>query len=168
MMKKVDPRELKDNAVQLIGYDWMLVSAGNKEHFNMMTASWGGLGFMWKKPVAFVVIRPQRYTFGLIEEGEEFTLSFFSEEYRKALSICGTTSGRDSDKVTATGLTPYFTANGNPAFQEARLVLECRKLYADMIKAEGFLDEGIISQWYPDADFHKMYVVEILNAWVAE
>ena len=105
-MKKIDPKEIRDNAVQLIGHDWMLVTAGTPEHFNMMTASWGGLGFMWKRPVAFVVIRPQRYTFGFIEKGEEFTLSFFSHEYHKALSVCGTTSGRDTDKVAASGLTP--------------------------------------------------------------
>ena len=105
-MKKIDPKEIRDNAMQLIGHDWMLVTAGTPEHFNMMTASWGGLGFMWKKPVAFVVIRPQRHTFGFIEAGEEFTLSFFSHEYHKALTVCGTTSGRDTDKVAASGLTP--------------------------------------------------------------
>ena len=104
-MKKIEPKEIQDNAVQLIGDDWMLVTAGSPEHFNMMTASWGGLGFMWKKPVAFVVIRPQRHTFRFIEAGDELTLSFFSHEYHKALTVCGTTSGRDTDKVAASGLT---------------------------------------------------------------
>lgn len=117
-MKKIDPKEIRDNAMQLIGHDWMLVTAGTPEHFNMMTASWGGLGFMWKKPVAFVVIRPQRHTFGFIEAGEEFTLSFFSHEYHKALTVCGTTSGRDTDKVAASGLTPYATENGNVSLRK--------------------------------------------------
>ena len=120
-MKKIEPKEIQDNAVQLIGDDWMLVTAGSPEHFNMMTASWGGLGFMWKKPVAFVVIRPQRHTFRFIEAGDELTLSFFSHEYHKALTVCGTTSGRDTDKVAASGLTPYVTENGNVSFTEARL-----------------------------------------------
>lgn len=102
-MKKIEPKEIQDNAVQLIGGDWMLVTAGSPEHFNMMTASWGGLGFMWKKPVAFVVIRPQRHTFRFIEAGDELTLSFFNHEYHKALTVCGTTSGRDTDKVAASG-----------------------------------------------------------------
>ena len=167
-MKKIDPKEIRDNAMQLIGHDWMLVTAGPPEHFNMMTASWGGLGFMWKKPVAFVVIRPQRHTFGFIEAGEEFTLSFFSHEYHKALTVCGTTSGRDTDKVAASGLTPYATENGNVSFMEARLVLECRKLYAEALKPECFLDRAISSEWYAAGDFHKMYIVEILNAWVEE
>ncbi len=167
-MKKIDPKEIRDNAVQLIGHDWMLVTAGTPEHFNMMTASWGGLGFIWKKPVAFVVIRPQRHTFGFIEAGEEFTLSFFGHEYHKALTVCGTTSGRDTDKVAASGLTPYATENGNVSFTEARLVLECRKLYAEALRPEAFLDKTIVPEWYAAADFHKMYIVEILNAWVKE
>lgn len=167
-MKKIDPRDIQDNAVHLIGDDWMLVSAGTRNCFNTMTASWGGLGFMWKRPVAFVVIRPQRHTFRFIEEAEEFTLSFFSSQYRRALTVCGTTSGRDTDKVAAAGLTPYATEYGNVSFTEARLVLECRKLYAEMIRPEGFLDASIVEAWYPAGDFHKMYVVEILNAWIRE
>lgn len=167
-MKKIAATEIRDNAVKLIGYDWMLVTAGTPEQFNMMTASWGGLGFMWKKPVAFVVIRPQRHTFRFIEDGEKLTLSFFDQEYRKALTVCGTTSGRDTDKVAACGLTPYPTDQGCVSFKEARLVLECRKLYADMLKAEAFLDQDILPAWYQAGDLHKLYVVEILNAWVKE
>ena len=167
-MKKIEPKEIQDNAVQLIGDDWMLVTAGSPEHFNMMTASWGGLGFMWKKPVAFVVIRPQRHTFRFIEAGDELTLSFFSHEYHKALTVCGTTSGRDTDKVAASGLTPYMTENGNVSFTEARLVLECRKLYAEPLNPEAFLDKSIVPEWYAAGDFHKMYSVEILNVWVKE
>ena len=157
-MKKIEPKEIQDNAVQLIGDDWMLVTAGSPEHFNMMTASWGGLGFMWKKPVAFVVIRPQRHTFRFIEARDELTLSFFSHEYHKALTVCGTTSGRDTDKVAASGLTPYVTENGNVSFTEARLVLECRKLYAEPLNPEAFLDKSIVPEWYAAGDFHKMYI----------
>ena len=167
-MKKIEPKEIQDNAVQLIGDDWMLVTAGSPEHFNMMTASWGGLGFMWKKPVAFVVIRPQRHTFRFIESGDELTLSFFSHEYHKALTVCGTTSGRDTDKVAASGLTPYVTENGNVSFTEARLVLECRKLYSDDLKADRFVDRTIVDRWYPEKDFHKVYVLQIVRAYVKE
>lgn len=168
VMKSIDPKTISDNVVKLIGDDWMLVTAGTAENFNMMTASWGGLGFMWKTPVAFVVIRPQRHTYGFIEESEQFTLSFFAEDYRKALTVCGTTSGRDTDKVEASGLSPLTLESGNVCFKEARLVLECRKLYADFIKEECFLEKSIIPQWYPASDFHKLYVVEIVKAWMAE
>ena len=118
--------------------------------------------------MAFVVIRPQRHTFRFIEAGDELTLSFFSHEYHKALTVCGTTSGRDTDKVAASGLTPYVTENGNVSFTEARLVLECRKLYASMINEGLFVDESIYPQRYGETHVgdHNMYIAEILNCWV--
>ena len=105
-MTKIDPKQIDENVIRLIGSQWMLVTAGNPAHFNTMTASWGGLGFLWNRPVAFVFIRPQRYTFQFAEENSGLTLSFFGEEYRDALKICGSRSGRDTDKVAEAGLTP--------------------------------------------------------------
>ena len=61
--KKITAEELTANPFKLIGKDWMLITAGDKEKFNTMTASWGGVGIMWGKPVATAYIRPQRYTF---------------------------------------------------------------------------------------------------------
>ena len=110
-MKKTNYEILgKEDALNLIGKQWMLVTAGTSEKFNTMTASWGGLGWLWNKPVAFVFIRPERYTHGFIEASDCMTLSFYGEEYREALKICGTKSGRDTDKVAATGLTPIMPA----------------------------------------------------------
>lgn len=163
--ESVKPDRITDNYIRLIGKDWMLVTAGEQAHFNTMTASWGGAGFLWNKPVAFVFIRPQRYTYGFVEKNEGFTLSFFEEKYRKALQICGTLSGRQVNKAEEAGLTPCVTESGNMAFQEARLVLECRKLYTDMIRPEAFREKKLIEQWYPESDFHRMYVAEIINVW---
>lgn len=92
-MKKIKPEELTDNPIKLIGKDWMLVTAGTPGEFNTMTASWGGVGFLWNKPVAFVFVRHERYTFAFTEREEVMTLSFFDEKYRKALSLLGTKSG---------------------------------------------------------------------------
>lgn len=111
--EEIKPAAITENFIKLIGSDWMLVTAGQREHFNTMTASWGGVGFLWNKPVVFVFIRPQRYTFGFIEQEPMFTLSFFTEAYRSALQLCGTKSGRDTDKVAETGLTPMVTEKGN-------------------------------------------------------
>ena len=105
-MKETDILEINENAVKLIGKEWMLITAGNMENYNTMTASWGNIGFLWGKPVATIYVRPQRYTLEYIEREECFTLSFFPEQYRKALNICGTKSGRDTDKVKEAGLTP--------------------------------------------------------------
>ena len=165
---ETDPHELTGNVFRLIGRDWMLVTAGDQEKFNMMTASWGSMGYLWNKPVVMVFVRPQRYTFEFTEKKDEFTLSFFDEKYRHVLNVCGSVSGRDVNKVQESGLTPYFTEAGNPAFEEATLVLECKKLYTDFLKEEAFLDKKIVDSQYGQKDFHKVYVAEIVHAWVKE
>ena len=99
MWKKIDPKQLEQNVFSMIGDQWMLVTAGTAETCNTMTASWGGLGILWNKPVATAYIRPQRYTKQFMDENEYFTLSFFGEEYRQQLALCGSKSGRDVDKV---------------------------------------------------------------------
>lgn len=167
-MKRIDPKELEPNPIDLIGSQWMLVTSGDMDSFNTMTASWGGVGFLWNKPVAFVFIRPQRYTFEFVEKNDMFTLSFFGEEWRKALTFCGSHSGRDTDKIAMTGLSPYSTPEGSVAFREASIVLECRKLYRQDMEAEAFLDPSLIEQWYPQGDFHRCYVAQIVNAWAEE
>ncbi len=161
----VNPKEINENAIQLFGDKWTLITAGDSSSFNTMTASWGTMGTLWNKPVVFMFVRPQRYTFEFTEKSDAFTLSFFKEEYRQALQICGTVSGRDVNKVEKAGITPHFTPNGNVAFEEAYLVLECKKLYADFLDPKAFLDTTITSQIYPENDFHKVYVAEIVGAW---
>lgn len=163
----VNPKEINENAIQLIGDKWMLVTAGDSARFNMMTASWGCMGYLWNKPVVFIFIRPERYTYGFIEENPSFTLSFFGPKYREALKICGTVSGRDVNKVEESGLTPYFTPSGNVSFNEAYLVLECKKLYAEPLNPEAFIDKEILASKYSEEEggLHKVYVAEIVNAW---
>ena len=73
----------------------MLVTAGTKEKFNTMTASWGGIGWLWNKPVAFVFIRPERYTYEFVEKNDYLTLSFLGEENKKIHAVCGSKSGRN-------------------------------------------------------------------------
>ena len=91
---------------------WALVTAGTPEHYNTMTISWGGLGTLWERPVATVYVKKNRYTFAFMEESDYFTVSFYPEEQRRALSLLGSTSGRDGDKVAAAGLTPEFLPQG--------------------------------------------------------
>lgn len=164
---KLESSDLPDNVIQLIGKEWMLVTAGDENSFNTMTASWGGIGWLWNKPVAFVFVRPERYTYEFIEKSDYLTLSFLGEANKKIHAVCGSKSGRDTDKVKATGLKPVFTEQGNVLFEQARLSLECKKLYTDTIKPECFLDKESLEKWYDDAHggFHKMYIVEIENIW---
>ena len=165
---KVDPRQLKGNLFRMLDEDWFLVTAGNGDAFNMMTASWGGMGVLWHRMVTFVFVRPQRHTFQFMENNAHYSLSFFSEEYREMLKLCGTKSGKDIDKVKETGLTPALTENGAVYFQEARLVIECRKVYAGSLSESDFLMPEVPAEVYPRKDFHKMYIGEILNVFVKE
>lgn len=168
VLKRVSPKDLEINPIELIGDGWMLITAGKTDKFNTMTASWGGVGELWNKPVAFVFVRPQRYTHQFTEQEDIMTLSFFDPAYRPALTLCGNTSGRDTDKIAKTGLTPYQTEKGGVAFRESRMMLECRKLYVDRLDKEKFTDTRIPAKLYPENDFHTMYIVEIVNAWVRE
>jgi flavin reductase (DIM6/NTAB) family NADH-FMN oxidoreductase RutF len=157
--KEIQPEMLTDNPFKLIGSDWMLITAGTPESFNTMTASWGGLGILWERKVATCFIRPTRYTFEFAERSPYFTLSFFEEQYRKSLTYFGTHSGRNTDKVKGAGLTPV-KEKAFIYYEEARLVLICRKLYYQDIVPERFLDPKIESM-YPQKDYHRMYIGEI-------
>jgi flavin reductase (DIM6/NTAB) family NADH-FMN oxidoreductase RutF len=161
ILRQIDPEDIKENVFKLIGKDWMLITAGVPDRFNTMTASWGGLGVLWEKKVCFSVVRPTRYTYKFLEESATYTLSFFSDEFREALTICGTKSGRDIDKVRESGLTPTFDGSAI-SFKEARLVFECRKLYFQDIVPTNFMDSGL-ERYYPEKDYHRLYVGEIVR-----
>ena len=163
----ITPADLDVNPIQSIGKDWMLVTAGNKDSFNTMTASWGGLGELWFKPVCFTFVRPQRHTFGFLEEHDFFTLSFFSKQYRAKLTYCGEHSGRDVNKVEECGFTPRYADKGSVFFDEADLVLECRKIYFQDLDPANFKAD-YIDKNYPTQDYHRMYIGEIIRALVAE
>lgn len=158
----IKPNEITDNVFSLINKDWILITSGTPESYNMMTASWGGMGVLWGKNVAFVFIRPNRYTYQFMENNMNFSLSFFSEEWRNALNICGTKSGRDIDKAKETGLKPFPGKNQTTGFEQSKLIIECKKLYFHDLNPENFL-ESTIDKNYPKKDYHRMYVGEILS-----
>ena len=158
----INPTQITDNCFKLIDKDWMLITAGTMDSFNTMTASWGALGILWHKQIAICFIRPQRFTYEFTEKNDYFTLSFFEEEYRKILKLCGTKSGRDIDKVKETGLKPVESEKGGIYFEQARLVLECKKLYFDDFKPENFLEPSIQKN-YPSNDYHRIYIGEIIS-----
>lgn len=162
-MKEISYRELQFNPMTLIGEEWMLITAGTKEHgFNTMTASWGHLGSIWGRnmPTAVCYVRPQRYTKEFLDRENLYTLSFYPEEYKNKLAYLGSHSGRDEDKIAKTGLTPAF-GEEYTYFEEAKLVLVCRKLYRAPMKPEYFIDKSIIDVNYPQKDFHDLYIGEI-------
>jgi flavin reductase (DIM6/NTAB) family NADH-FMN oxidoreductase RutF len=135
----LNPLEIDKNIFQLIGQDWMLITAGNMDSFNTMTASRGGMGVLWNKNVCFCVVRPTRYTYNFMEKSDYFTLSFFEEKFRDVLNFCGTHSGRNVNKIEKTGLTPEEGSKGGP-----------------------FLDDSIEDN-YPKKDYHRLYIGEIIR-----
>ena len=149
------------NPFTKIDSEWMLITAGNKQSYNTMTASWGGVGVLWNKNVSFIFIRPQRYTFEFLENNEYYSLSFFDEKYKPALSKCGQVSGRDIDKIKETGLNPIFDDN-SVYFKEAKKVLICKKIYSQFITPDCFIDESLQKN-YEKNDYHKMYIGEIVK-----
>lgn len=161
MFQEISAKNLNENAFQMIGDDWLLVTAEKEGKANTMTASWGGVGIMWGKDVAYIVIRPQRYTKEFIDASDTLSLSVLPEGNKKIYGYLGKVSGRDEDKIANSGLTLVHSKNGVPYFEEARTVLLCRKLFAQDMKPDAFLDPSIPDKWYPDKDYHTLYICEI-------
>ena len=165
--REVKPEELTMNPFTKIGKEWLLITAGNEEKCNTMKASWGAMGVMWGKNAVTVYIRPQRYTKEFVDREETFTISVLGEDYRKALNYCGTVSGKGIDKITEAGLTPYFV-DGTAGIQEADMIMVCKKMYHDTIKPECFDETQNDVKWYPDKDYHTMYIAEVTKVLVKE
>ena len=164
MFQSVEPKNLNENVFSLIGDRWMLVTAGTRERCNTMTASWGGLGVLWGAPAATCYIRPQRYTKEFLDREAFFTLSFFGPEQRENLALCGSKSGRDVDKVKQCGFTVTAAACGAPYFQQAKLVLVCRKRFVQAMDPAN-IPQDLKEKWYPNQDYHTMYIGEIVEAY---
>lgn len=155
--QEIRPADIVRNPFSLIGDDWLLVTCEADGRANTMTASWGALGVLWGVPAATIYIRPQRFTKTLLDRAASFTLSVLPETFRQTLGYLGRVSGRDEDKIGASGLTLLHT-HGAPVFAEARLALVCKKLYAQEMRPDGFADPAPRAKWYPDEDYHTMYI----------
>ncbi len=160
--KKLTPKEISGNVIEKISKEWMLIAAEKEGRVNMMTASWGGMGVLWNKPVTFTFFRPQRYTLEFINAADTFSQTFFEESHRGKLNFCGSNSGRDVDKIKECEL-EVLHDNETPFFAEADLVLICKKLYVQRFDPSCFVDPKINTTHYPHDDHHYMFVSEILN-----
>jgi flavin reductase (DIM6/NTAB) family NADH-FMN oxidoreductase RutF len=145
--------------------DWLLLTCGDFSagHFNSMTISWGTAGIMWGRPILNVVVRPQRYTRQFMEQYPSFTVCAFPKQYRPALNILGSLSGRSGDKISKSGLIPQAsTLVASPSFSQAELVFECKKIYWSDFDPAHFLDAEI-DRNYPKQDYHRSYFGQILT-----
>ncbi len=169
--KIIDIHDLELKPGNVWENDWFLLTAGdyNSGQYNTMTVAWGSLGTMWSKPFAQVVVRPSRYTLSFMDRFDTFTLSRFPKEYKKALGFLGSKSGRDiPDKHLQAGLTPIEVPGVvAPAFDEADLIIACKKIYWQDMEEKNFLDESIMSKYPGETDFHRIYFGEILHVEVS-
>jgi flavin reductase (DIM6/NTAB) family NADH-FMN oxidoreductase RutF len=163
MIATIKPKDLVLPSVDIWLKRWFVLTAGDMGGFNSMTVAWGSVGAMWEMPFVQVVVRPTRHTFGFMNESPTFTLCSFPAKYRKDLSLLGSRSGRDGDKIALTRLTPVKSAVvAAPCFKEADLVLECRKMYWQDLDDRNFLSDKIAVQ-YPQMDYHRVFFGEILR-----
>ena len=160
--KTIRAEDMKGNLIKRIRDQWMLIGAGTEGRANSMIGSWGFMGEMWGKDVAACVVRPQRFTYEFMETNNTYSLSFYSQDYRKVLNNFGTQSGRDINKVEGGPLTPAYK-HGALYYEEAELILFCRKLYHHDYKADEFIDKSLIESCYKQGDFHRVYYGEIIE-----
>ena len=168
-MKKtveIKPEAIKENAIELFDQEWALVTAGVPGEVNTMTISWGSLGELWNKPVVTVYVSSSRYTYEFMERNDHFTVAFFPPECRGALQYLGSHSGRDGDKIQASGLTLEWLVSGLPSFEEADMVIEARKIYGAPFDEKGFGD--VPREFYAPGrmGIHSVYIGEIEHVWV--
>ena len=164
-MQKLSPYELPLNAFQAIGKQWAMITTQRGDMINTMTASWGGVGILWNKPVTYVFLRPQRFTRELLDGSELFSVCFLPEDYRKQLAYCGAHSGRDGDKLAACGFSALHL-DGAPVLAQSQTALTCRKLFCQQLDPAGFIDTSLDAANYPQKDYHFLYVSEILGAYL--
>ncbi len=160
---KIEIEKLMNDPFTKIGKDWMLISAKDGDQVNTMTASWGGVGILWNKKVVFAFIRPQRYTKQFIDNAQSFTLSFYDESYKPALTHLGRVSGKDEDKISTVNFTTICEDN-IAYFNEASSVIVAKKLYVQQLTQDSFLDPQLANANYPNDDYHYMYIAEIEDA----
>lgn len=154
--------DFSPNPFEMIGKQWMLITAEKDQNVNTMTASWGGMGVLWGENVVYIFVRESRYTKEFLDATNYFSLSFFEEEYKKKLGYLGHVSGRDENKIEKAGLTIAHEKE-IPYFSEAETVILCKKLSKHFIDPKGILEKEILHKWYEDYDFHNMYVGKIVN-----
>ncbi len=164
MFKEISAKEIDCNLIKAISEEWMLISAGDSQKYNMMTASWGFAGEMWGNDAMMAVIRPQRYTMEFINNNDSFALCFMGDN-KEIHKICGSKSGKDINKMELDGITPVF-ADNTVYFNEARMVVICKKQYVQQMNEACFVDSEPL-RWY-DNDLHYMVIGKIEKVLIKE
>lgn len=166
----IDVRNIKEDVFTLVGEDYGILTAGTPEKSNSMVTSWGGWGIVFGKSGVFHFLRSNRYTLELMREQQTYTVSYFDSEFKDDIMQFGMKSGRDSDKMKETKLTAVQTPDGNPAYKEAKIILECRLAEVTTVAPENFYndeDRKFVTDAHAETgDWHKLVLSQITKAWV--
>ena len=170
LFHSIAPEDLSDNVFTLVGKDLTVVTAGQKDHYNSMTASGGGFGLLFLKPATWCIIRADRYTLELIQKEQSYTLSYFHGDFKQQVLFLGSGSGRDHEKMKEVALTAIATPSGNMSFQEARLIVECRLTAVATAHPDDFCTQearDYINEAYREANVYRKWVFgAITRVWV--
>lgn len=168
--KNISVEQIKENPFTIMQNDWTAIVSQKEGIVNAMPASWGEMGVLWSMPIITVFVPTTRYTHELMENNEYFVLEVFDKNYREALNLLSSRSGRDFDKVTKAGLTSSFTAKHNtPYINEGRLIIECKKIYSHTFDITQIPD-SVYDAYYKDnkIGMHTMYIGQIINIWTTD
>ncbi|MBU0637377.1 MAG: flavin reductase [Planctomycetes bacterium] len=146
----------------------LLAAQAADGRLNAMTIGWGLFGLVWGRPLFQVLVRPSRYTYQCIERTSDYTVCVLPPELTEVATYCGTMSGRDVDKLSEKDLTilpsTHITSGG---IAQANIVFECKVVHYNEVQAPAFPVE-IVTNYYPDGDWHRIYFGEILGVSVSK
>lgn len=157
----------------------VLLTTKQGEAINTMTIGWGTIGIEWRHPIFIAFVRESRHTRQMLQENAEFTVNVpMGQVDKKILSVCGTKSGRDVNKIEALGLTLEEPLEISvPGIRELPLTLECKVLYSQKQELSA-IPEDILARFYPveddrlhpgsDRDYHIAYYAQIVKAYIIE
>jgi flavin reductase (DIM6/NTAB) family NADH-FMN oxidoreductase RutF len=172
LFKSISPEEIEDNVFKLVGKDFTVITAGKIPEHNSMTASWGGMGILFQKPVTWCFLRASRYTLELIRKEQTYTMSYFPDERKEQVLFFGSKTGKNTDKMKESTLTAMQTPSGNTTYKEARLVIECKLTELTTVAPDDFYtSEGknFIEEAYDEVkEYHKLVLGEITNVWISK
>lgn len=166
-MKHVEIEAHQEDWIKTIHQGWAVLTVQDQDKVNGMTVNWVQIGYLWNRPVVSVYVRPQRHTFGLINEASTFSLAFFDDSHRANLAYLGKASGKEEDKLKHCEYSVSYTEQ-TPWINEARMVLLCKKCYVQDMDKASFLDPTILDSAYPKEDFHRLIVAEITDTLIQE
>ena len=167
MLHSVDLKTVSPNVFRVFAEQPPLLTAGDRTTCNTMTIGWCQLGRRWSQPSCTVYVRPERHTYDFMEKHAYFTVSVLPAGEKETIAFCGTKSGRDVDKIAACGLTVAYGAGDAPYFEEAELVLVCKKVYVQDMAGDFVTDGTHIDRYYGlgQGNWHRMYIGEVVEAY---